>query len=427
MYRFNGAVFNPTYAHTGVPLSLGEAFVFGATVRTSTAAQRAIMGFSNDNDNWLIVWINRDDKGDSMPGGVYLALCAGGNIVDIVLSAPQLFDGQAHQLAIARYQTDLITVWVDNVAVAEEVDASALSGAAFAVDRPFALGGFYNDSSVESGAAVDIGEFWLINSMPVSWAFRDWLLAGLSAGSIDVGIDYYWPGWHSNDAVIGNDTLINNGQACAHPIIAITGDWQTPEAYGPINGPRYEVFVSDGSPADPAMVAPTCVVPRAYAAPQLYGTLPPSSTAVMSVYAANASGRSEGSTISFPTDVNGEPSLVPSVPTEVRAVPLTGGLVRLSWRYHETSPIAAALAAEFLIAFTPLDDVVSSPIPIIVPYEPGEFNEMVLSELATGGRWLITVWSRSALGATAGPSGPAMVTVDNAAPVIGAALTLGAA
>jgi len=429
MYRFDGAS-TPTYALTGDGMELGAEFALGVMLRTTTTRQGALMGFSNDDDNHFKAILNEDASGAFKAGWVHVALLADGVAADVEFDGSMLFDGEAHRLVIRRFASDLLSVMVDDQVVVSDEDVGHLLGKPIAVDRSFAFGGFFNDNSIDSPLPVDVGEFWLVNyAMPSVWAIK-WLLNGLSPRSLDEGFTYYWSGYLTNVAEIGGDVLFNTGVAVDHPIVAVTGETEAAADYGYPLGPRYEIFIGDGAAADPAVDAPVCVVPRAITAPSLYGTHPASTTVFVTVFAANATGRSEsGVTFSFPTNSAGEPSLVPAVPYDVVAIPLAGGLVRLRWRYTETSPVPGAIAATFEVLVTQIRnpwETLEAYIPIVVAYQPGEFFEKTLDVLTAGKRYVLAVRSLSALGATAGSSVGAMVTVDASAPVA-PALTLGAA
>lgn len=428
MYRYDGI---NTHGLTSVTWSLPAQFAIGIALRTTSPAQGVAFGFSDAAENWFYVAINEDMAGAFKANYVHVAIACDNTFVDIEFPAAALFDGQVHRLVIQRSAGDVIDCWLDDDHVVEEFDGSALGELDGVSPREMCFGALNNDGGIEQRATVDLGEFWCRSGGIVTPQLVRWIAGGVSPRSFNDGLTHYWPAYGSNSFLTGGQTVTNSGVACDHPIMAITNLTRTAVAYGDPDGPRYEIFIADGAPADPDAVSPTCVVPRAVTAPNLYGTLPSSTTVFKSVYAANATGRSEeGTMCSFPTDANGEPSLVPAVPYDAQAIPLVGGVVKLRWRYTETSPVPGAIANHFDVVIEQLLNPGEAALPlggaVVVPYSPGEYFETLISLLTSGRRYVLTVSAVSALGATAGPSVGAMVLVDGSPPVV-PALTLGAA
>lgn len=411
MYRFDGIYQHALLAaETAIPAD----YFVGMVLRAPSTQPGSLMG-ATSYDGVSRLCLNLDAAFDPNPGYITWEYVAGDRTCGTCY-APQLFDGGLHFLALARTGATF-DVFVDGVAQSVSYDEN-LCADGFGLLHPMALAAINDFGDVYDQCRADVAElvYGSASVVPDIGQFLGWLAGRMSARSWDVSKIFACSFNATTTEEIGGQTwgLVGSPAAIAHPLMYRT----TPSVdHGDPAGPRYELFVGDGQPADSDATAPTLVLPRAVTAPQIYGAWPASTTVFTSVFARNATGRSlAGATCSFPTDAGGLPSQVPAAPTRLEATPRADGYIDLAWQYVETNPALGGIGAASFRVYTRPDGGAESYVDVARAFA-GERYTLRVGPLADG-LYAFAVESRSGTGATAGRCAPVMARADATPPTV---------
>ena len=413
MYSFDGI-----YQHALLEAEMaipGDLFI-GMLLRAPTTQPGVLMG-ANSYDGLFRICLNLDASFDPNPGYITWEYSTGDRTCGTCY-APQLFDGDLHYLALVR-NGPTFAVLVDRVEQSVYYDEN-LCGDTFSLLHSMGLAAMDDFGDVYDQCRVDVAELvhGAAGDVPEVGRFLGWLAGRMSARSWAVSGIFGYSFNATDDGEIGGYGwgLFGSPPAIAHPLMYRIPSPQ--DDFGDPAGPRYELFVGDGQPADPDAASPTLVLPRAVTAPQIYGAWPASTTVFTSVYARNATGRSlAGATCSFPTDANGEPSQVPAAPTRLEATPRAGGYIDLAWEYAETNPALGGIGAASFTVFYRLVGTVDEVLVPITRVFAGERYTHRVGPLADG-LYAFEVASNSGTGATAGRCAPVQARADATPPTV---------
>jgi len=161
----------------------------------------------------------------------------------------------------------------------------------------------------------------------------------------------------------------------------------------------HDVYLKAHVPPDPATDSPAATVAAPAETVDLVGQVfPPNAVVYVAVYARNDTGTSDQvSRSSFRTGPDGKPLVAPAPVADLRAVPVAGGYVDVSWSHTDQWPLAAA--SHFSVQPIPLATVLSTPSPTtVLQPEPAPARVERIGPLAEG-LWRIRVTAVSAGGA----------------------------
>ncbi len=315
----------------------------------------------------------------------------------VTCDASPIDDGQLHHLAIVRDGTD-IRIYFDGTEQALTVAAdNLLANTTITVAAGLGAGALRDLVSWANHLEVDVGGFAMWPSS-LSDAQITRLAAGFSPRLIETLPEWYWPAFSPSEDIGGltwTDSLLHTGiwLAPEHPAIthanAIVDEQLNPDRLG-----GYYVYLKAGTAATVGVDRPIARVDRdttALAIDVADLDLAPLTSYCLSVVAADKQGLSDAVHTWFRTDATGTPVYLPSPVTALRAQPLAGGAVRITWQYAEREH-GRQVADEFRMEFERLDGS-PDPDPITIPRPSlaGSFaKELTLDE----GQYRVRVLSR---------------------------------
>lgn len=313
-------------------------------------------------------------------------------------SGVSICDGQEHSVLLTRKGANL-SIHADGVAQAVKVGPNTLQASdMIALTVPLAIAALNVGVARVAFCPASFSEF-AVFTRELSANEAALLAAGLSPLSLSPLPDHYWRMLGSNNEELGGWSWTNDGTTDVHPTM-----YETPSPISagatPVSAAQHEVFVKPGSPADPATDIPAVIAPAGVDHVNLYGGSYPSDSQIYaSIWARNIQGRAaSGTAFSFPTDGSGVPSFAPPPVRRLRARPLSGGRIEVSWEYRQDTG-SIAQADHFLVTPAIIDPVGGSvPAPVQVTHVPPRERYNTVIQMLTDGLHSFTVVSLSAGG-----------------------------
>lgn len=357
-------------------------YLFGVNTTASEAA-----------GHWIGVAVNYSGSG----GDVRAYISQGGSAYTLSFTAPAANDGEWHLLVIAR-SGSTVKVRFDGRDPGAPT-TNALPGDAFVVGTAFGVCGSNRAGTLESPLGMDVAQWGVWNS-----ALSDASLSRLGSGA---AFDTIMPNpiemWKSRE----NLFEIPN-QAASF----LAGTF-TDEMLG-----LYAIYSKDSiapvSGTDPPLRYVTKDLTEKVLTEAELG-LQANSVHHVGIGAIGLGGYSDLSLLSFPTDGDAHPILVPSLVSNIRATGLAGGMVRVEWTYDEL--ISIAMASQFTLSFEALSGQVAFGDVIVPANLPARTYSRTVGPLADGG-WRVRVYSQYQGNYQAAVTG-VLVTADAAPPTIG--------